>query len=94
MLGIDDPPTGTDPLSHSTTQVQSSFPQEKEQLFNTRYEEGYDLPDEEYEEWLWVTHPEAVNTTIAGMFRRLTALNQLGEDEDEILHPFSFTRNF
>ena len=30
------------------------------QLFQTRFEEGYDLPDRDYFEWLHVHHPESL----------------------------------
>ena len=30
------------------------------QLFQTRFEEGYDLPDPEYLDWLRVYHPESL----------------------------------
>ena len=32
---------------------------EKSLLFQRRFEEGYDLPDEEYMEWLHENHPES-----------------------------------
>ena len=32
-------------------------------LFQRRYEEGYDLPDEDYIQWLHETHPDADNTS-------------------------------
>ena len=32
-----------------------------ESHFKTRYEEGYDLHDPEYEAWLTMHHPEALN---------------------------------
>ena len=36
---------------------------EKIALFQRRCEEGYDLPDEEYIQWLHETHPDAENTS-------------------------------
>ena len=36
---------------------------EKIALFQQRYEEGYDLPDEDYIQWLHETHPDADNTS-------------------------------
>ena len=34
---------------------------EKLILFNQRFEEGYDLPDEEYTKWLQENHPESIS---------------------------------
>ena len=34
---------------------------EKLILFNQRFEEGYDLPDEEYTKWLHANHPESIS---------------------------------
>ena len=39
-----------------------TFPAEKEQLFKVRYEEGYDLYDEEYLQWLSIHHPDTIHT--------------------------------
>ena len=38
--------------------TQSSISPEKAALFQRRFEEGYDLPDDEYVKWLHETHPE------------------------------------
>ena len=38
---------------------QSTIPPEKTALFQQRYEEGYDIPDNEYMQWLRENHPEA-----------------------------------
>ena len=37
------------------------FSAEQELLFQTRYEEGYDLPDLDYHQWLTIHHPESVS---------------------------------
>ena len=39
---------------------QSSLSSEKAALFEHRFEEGYDLPDDEYMKWLRHAHPESV----------------------------------
>jgi len=47
-----------------TNDVLPSLPPEKTALFQRRFEEGYDLPDDEYMKWLCETHPESmVNQT-------------------------------
>ena len=43
--------------------VVSELPIEKIALFQRRYEEGYDLSDEDYIQWLHETHPDADNTS-------------------------------
>ena len=35
-------------------------PPEKAALFQRRYEEGYDVPDDEYMKWVRENHPESV----------------------------------
>ena len=37
------------------------FSAEQQQCFQTRYEEGYDIPDPEYLQWLAIHHPESVS---------------------------------
>ena len=48
--------------SHSAEDSGSliTFSAEKEQLFQVRYEEGYDHYDEEYLQWLNIHHPNAI----------------------------------
>ena len=36
----------------------SVFSPEEETLFRTRYEEGYDLPDPRFQEWIVINHPK------------------------------------
>ena len=36
----------------------SVFSPEEETLFRTRYEEGYDLPDPRFQEWIAINHPK------------------------------------
>ena len=36
----------------------SSFTVDQEQKYTRRYEEGYDLPDAEYDAWLRAHHPD------------------------------------
>ena len=49
------------PLSHCRTQAVrtgTTFEQEEMTLFQTHFEEGYDLEDERYGSWLRMYHPE------------------------------------
>lgn len=62
--------------------VYHSFSPEKIELFSRRYEEGYNIPDIEYESWLKIAHPE---TSIAGTFQDVPTLNPVGASDDEIL---------
>ena len=49
--------------------VDPTFSSEEEQLFSHRYEEGYDLYDSRYMQWLSVVHPEAsMSGSVAGSF--------------------------
>lgn len=41
-------------------QVQGVAGDEKEQLIQVRYKEGYNLYDEEYLQWLSIHHPDAI----------------------------------
>lgn len=41
-----------------------TFSPEKEELYHRRFEEGYDLFDEEYEHWLRINHPEALEFVV------------------------------
>ena len=53
------PSTSWSPLSPLSPQVSSiQFTVEEEQRFQTRYEEGYDIPDTRYEQWLRMKHPD------------------------------------
>lgn len=51
---------------HHTTNLQlaasikSPFSTEQEELFDRRYQEGYDIYDEEYVSWLRINHPDAL----------------------------------
>ncbi len=42
-----------------------NFSSEKEDLFKRRFEEGYDLPDEEYSKWLESNHPLPISESPA-----------------------------
>ena len=58
---------------------QSSLSSEKAALFERRFEEGYDLPDDEYMKWLRHAHPESViNKT--GPAIQMDTLNHTGDD--------------
>lgn len=55
-----------------------SFTPDKEELFQHRYEEGYDLYDPEYFSWLEVYHPEALpsnESSISEFFPDVPALS-------------------
>ena len=39
------------------------FTAEEHQLFNKRYENGYDIPDPRYSKWIEIHHPESPNVT-------------------------------
>ena len=57
-----------DDKSKSTDQAcdrKSTLPPEKAALFQQRYEEGYDIPDDEYMKWLRENHPESVTDQAA-----------------------------
>ena len=41
----------------------SKFSQEQIDLFEKRYEEGYNIFDTDYNEWLQLTHPDSVSPT-------------------------------
>ena len=45
--------------------TQFSISLEKAAFFQRRFEEGYDLPDDEYMKWLHHTHPESTLTQTA-----------------------------
>ena len=53
---------GSDSVSQSNSDSQTdnqTMPPEKIALFEQRYKEGYDIPDDEYMQWLRKSHPEA-----------------------------------
>ena len=43
---------------------QSSISHEKAALFQQRFQEGYDLPDDDYVKWLHETHPESITNQL------------------------------
>ena len=62
-----------------------TFTKEQEACFATRYEEGYDLYDDDYASWLAINHPEAVANLRCD-------LNTLTSDK-EIMYIFYFVYN-
>ena len=58
---------------------QSSLSSEKAALFERRFEEEYDLPDDEYMKWLRHAHPESVINKTGPAIQRDT-LNHTGDD--------------
>ena len=74
-------PAATNP---DTDMDSSHFPPEKIELFCRRYDEGYDIPDMEYERWLKIAYPEA-GASIAGMFQDVAPLNPVGERNDAVV---------
>ena len=61
---------GTGPSHSSPTEdtfdrtLNTAFSDEREERFERRYQEGYDLPDPLYEEWLKRHHPESSQATL------------------------------
>ena len=51
-------------FSASPTVSDSSFTEEENKLFETRYNEGYNVPDERYELWLSLKHPNSPASTV------------------------------
>ena len=57
---------------------QSSISPEKAALFQRRFEEGYDLPDDEYVKWLHETHSESImNQTASAIENDTLGTSQL-----------------
>ena len=56
----------------SDQQQTNVVPSEKAALFQRRFEEGYDLPDDEYMKWLCETHPESVMNQTAPTVNNIT----------------------
>jgi len=57
--------TGTvNNASFEAIEVDPKFTVAEELKYQQRYEEGYDLPDPRYEEWLRINHPEAASRSI------------------------------
>lgn len=57
-----------------------SFTSEKEDLFQHRFEEGYDLLDPEYLSWLRLNHPDAVpsdESSVSDFFSDIPALSPI-----------------
>lgn len=69
----------------NNTHSDVSLPPEKLELFERRYEGGYDIPDAEYEAWLKMAHPQAGITSVADTFQDVSILNPVGDSDDEIL---------
>jgi len=61
-LNLTDASNGKQHTSTSEKATGSQWPAERVVLYKHRYEEGYDLPDEEYLRWLRETHPEVAST--------------------------------
>ena len=59
---LTDASNGKQHTSTSEKATGSQWPAERIALYERRYEEGYDLPDEEYSRWLRETHPEVDST--------------------------------
>ena len=56
------------------------FSAEQQLLFQTRYEEGYNLHDPDYQQWLTIHHPESVSAEQPlhhSLYRLLSSLQQL-----------------
>lgn len=73
------PPTSLSPLSPLSLQLSSiQFTAEEEQRFQTRYEEGYDIPDPRYDQWLQRKHPQALQERLQLQFSSLSDLSSEG----------------
>ena len=54
----------TSPSSGEKSVEACLFSPEQQKLYEQRYSEGYDVPDEEYESWLRIMHPSDTNSGI------------------------------
>lgn len=62
-----------------STHSSFAFSPEKEELYCRRFEEGYDLFDEEYERWLYINHPEAVlESSVIDHFAEIDPIPPIG----------------
>ena len=52
-------PGSENSASYSPDSEISNFSSSQEALFRKRYEEGYDLPDPAYRQWLAINHPDS-----------------------------------
>ena len=55
----------TTPFSSLTSTSPKLFTSDQHQLFQTRYAEGFDLPDPDYSAWLAIYHPEKLSSSAA-----------------------------
>ena len=55
-----EPGAGSKDSASESPKVTPVFSNEEETLFSRRFEEGYDLYDDHYEQWLSIMHPEAL----------------------------------
>ena len=69
---------GEESMTNSADTPGVTFSSEKEELFSTRFVEGYDLHDEEYELWLHVNHPEVTGAqSVVDFFSDVDPVTQL-----------------
>ena len=66
--------------SNQVRDGKSSIPPEKAALFQRRYEEGYDIPDDEYMQWLRENHPESVTDQAAHSHNCSDSVSQSNSD--------------
>ena len=66
---------------------QSSISPEKAALFQQRFEEGYDLPDDDYVKWLHETHPESITNQTASAIENGTSHLQQCNDTQSSISP-------
>lgn len=64
-------------VDESTKNEQTSDQKHEDQvsLFRTRYEEGYDIFDSEYVEWLQLIHPESIPKSLATQSASISSPN-------------------
>ena len=62
---------------NSSHNIANTFIPEEESKFATRYNEGYDLPDQRYLAWLQLAHPEEHGLELLGHFQDIAPLDPL-----------------
>ena len=60
--------------------VMGNLPPEKAALFQQRCDEGYDIPDDEYMQWLRENHPESVTDQAAHSHNCSNLVSQSNSD--------------
>ena len=66
-----------------------SLPPEKEELFERRFDEGYDIYDAEYVSWLHIHHPDADTSSFIDFFPDTPALTPVDGNTPNDAHQLS-----